>query len=85
MLRSAVSGYIDRIVDGRALRQRVSRNQDQSRHFGDVRATSALPPKTDIWRKGRHVSKVANNGLVRQAKCSGAGLAMARSSQAQVT
>ena len=43
MLRSAVSGYIDRIVDGRALRQRVSRNQDQSRHFGDVRATSALP------------------------------------------
>jgi hypothetical protein len=23
MLRSAVSGYIDRIVDGRALRQRV--------------------------------------------------------------
>jgi hypothetical protein len=30
----------------------------QSRHFGDVRVTSALPPKTDIHSKGRHVSKV---------------------------
>ena len=30
----------------------------QSRHFGDVRVTSALPLKTDIYRKGRHVSKV---------------------------
>jgi hypothetical protein len=30
----------------------------QKRRFGDVRATSALPPKTDIHREGRHVSKV---------------------------
>jgi hypothetical protein len=30
----------------------------QSRHFGDVRVTSALPLKADIHRKGRHVSKV---------------------------
>jgi len=29
----------------------------QKRRFGDVRATSALPPKTDIHREGRHVSK----------------------------
>jgi hypothetical protein len=33
----------------------------QSRHFGDVRVTSALPLKTDIYRKGRHVSKVPNS------------------------
>src|SRR5258707_6502699 len=33
-------------------------SQGQSRRFGDVRATSALLPKTDIHRKGRHVSKV---------------------------
>jgi hypothetical protein len=32
--------------------------QGQERRFGDVRATSALPPKTDIHREGRHVSKV---------------------------
>jgi len=31
----------------------------QSRQFGDVRATSALPPKTDICRKRRHVSNAA--------------------------
>jgi hypothetical protein len=30
----------------------------QSRYFGDVRVTSALPLKADIHRKGRHVSKV---------------------------
>ena len=30
----------------------------QKRWFGDVRATSALPPKTDIHREGRHVRKV---------------------------
>jgi hypothetical protein len=30
----------------------------QKRRFGDVRATSALPPKTDIHRERRHVSKV---------------------------
>jgi hypothetical protein len=30
----------------------------QSRRFGDVRVASALPPRTDILRKGRHVSKV---------------------------
>jgi hypothetical protein len=30
----------------------------QSRHIGDVRATSALPLKTDIQLKRRHVSKV---------------------------
>ncbi|SRR5438876_6197312 len=30
----------------------------QKRRFGDVRATSALPLKADIDRKGRHVSKV---------------------------
>jgi hypothetical protein len=30
----------------------------QKRRFGDVRATSALPPKADIQRKGRHVSNV---------------------------
>ena len=29
-----------------------------SRQFGDVQATSALAPKTDIHREGRHVSKV---------------------------
>jgi hypothetical protein len=27
----------------------------QKRRFGDVHVTSALPPKTDIHRKGRHV------------------------------
>src|ERR1019366_7669603 len=30
----------------------------QSRHFGDVRVTSALPAKTDIHSEGWHVSKV---------------------------
>jgi len=30
----------------------------QSRRLGDVRVPSALPPKTDIHRKERHVSKV---------------------------
>jgi len=30
----------------------------QTRRFGDVSATSALPPKTDIRREARHVSKV---------------------------
>jgi hypothetical protein len=30
----------------------------QSRRFGDVRVTSALPLKADIHRKVRHVSKV---------------------------
>src|SRR6266404_6550024 len=30
----------------------------QSLQFGDVRAISALPPKTDVYRKGRHVLKV---------------------------
>jgi hypothetical protein len=30
----------------------------QTRRFGGVRATSALPSKTDIHRDGRHVSKV---------------------------
>jgi hypothetical protein len=30
----------------------------QKRRFGDVRATSALPPKTDIHREAQHVSKV---------------------------
>src|SRR5437879_5607642 len=34
----------------------------QKRRFGDVRATSALPPKTDIHREGRHVSKVPRSG-----------------------
>ncbi len=32
--------------------------QGQKRRFGDVRATSALPLKADIDRKGRHVSRV---------------------------
>src|SRR6202048_5064946 len=30
----------------------------QSRRFGDVRATSALPPKADIHREVRHVRLV---------------------------
>jgi hypothetical protein len=30
----------------------------QKRRLGDVRATSALAPKTDIRREGRHVSNV---------------------------
>jgi hypothetical protein len=30
----------------------------QKRRFGDVHVTSALAPKADIHRKGRHVSKV---------------------------
>jgi len=38
------------------------------RQFSGVRATSALPPKTDIWRKGRHVSKVASKRLMHRSK-----------------
>jgi hypothetical protein len=30
----------------------------QSRRFGDVSVTSALPAEADIHRKGRHVSNV---------------------------
>src|ERR1700736_5496139 len=37
----------------------------QKRRFGDVRATSALPPKTDIHREGRHVSKVPTRDIAR--------------------
>src|ERR1700675_155809 len=40
----------------------------KSRHFGDVRATSASPLKADIDRKGRHVSKVPTPE-VRQRHC----------------
>src|ERR1035437_8343269 len=36
----------------------------QSRHFGDVRVTSALPPKTYSHSKGRHVSKVPGSDLM---------------------
>ena len=32
----------------------------QKRRFGDVGATSALPPKADIHCKDRHVSNVPN-------------------------
>ena len=35
----------------------------KSRHFGDVRATSASPLKADIDRKGRHVSKVPTTDI----------------------
>ena len=37
----------------------------QSRRFGDVGATSGLTPKTDIYRKGRHVSKVPTTEVAR--------------------
>jgi hypothetical protein len=40
----------------------------QSRHFGDVRVTSALPPKTDIHSKGRHVSKVPICDIARERR-----------------
>jgi hypothetical protein len=36
----------------------------QKRRFGVVRVTSASPPKTDIQRKGRDVSKVPNPEVV---------------------
>jgi hypothetical protein len=36
-----------------------------SRHFDDVRVTSVLPRRTDIFRAVRHVSKVPSAGIVR--------------------
>src|SRR5258708_37599041 len=50
-----------RLKAGRTARLQIQMagvRNGQSPQFGDVRATSALPPKTDIYRKGRHVSKV---------------------------
>jgi hypothetical protein len=35
-----------------------SHSLGQKLRFGDVRVASALPPKADIHRKGRHVSNV---------------------------
>ena len=70
MLRSAVSGYIERIVDGRALRRRVSRNQDQSRHFGDVRVTSTFPPFAEVLQTSPHFAfGRVEDALASRASC----------------
>jgi hypothetical protein len=42
----------------------------QSRRFGDVRVTSALPPRTDIHCKGRHVRNVPKAASWSAAKVS---------------
>src|SRR4029079_1250235 len=47
----------------------------QKRRFGDVRATSALPPKSDNHRKGRHVSttEVASDSIASSARTTSVG------------
>jgi len=54
----------------------------QKRRFGDVRATSALPPKTDIHREGRHVSNVPRADI--RVLAVGRALNMASASQLNV-
>jgi hypothetical protein len=41
------------------------------KRFADVRATSALPPKTDIHREARHVSKVPMGDIDRSLELKG--------------
>src|ERR1035437_418719 len=41
----------------------------QSRRFGDVQATSALPPKADIHRAVRHVRLVSRRDSCGAANC----------------
>jgi hypothetical protein len=40
----------------------------QKRRFGDVRVTSALPPKADIHRKGRHAAKGPDADINKRAQ-----------------
>jgi hypothetical protein len=49
----------------------------QKRRFGDVRATSALPPKTDIHRERRHVSNVPETEVGPAIPMRGFGAAVA--------
>jgi hypothetical protein len=59
----------------------------QKRRFGDVRTTSALPPKTDIHREAQHVSKVPRTDIqVHAAVCTQmAGVCSIKSSYVSIS